>query len=144
MKTTDEILSSGRIIPADAGFDGGSGWITGLDRKKPKRHAVVVWSYGGGWDHVSVSWNNRCPTWDEMCEVKKLFFYPEEVCVQYHPPESEYVNQFPYCLHIWRCQQPGMPMPPSWMVGLKKGQSAESVIKQAEKELAAGEKAKGG
>lgn len=135
MKTTDEILASGRIIAADTGFDGGSGWVTGLDRKKPNHHAVVVWSTGGEWDHVSVSWRNRCPTWEEMCEIKKIFFYPEEICVEYHPAESEYVNMHPYCLHIWRYQQPGMPMPPAWMVGIKAGQSAGDVIREAEKAL---------
>src|SRR5262245_54586743 len=28
------------------------------------------------WDHVSVSLSHRCPTWDEMCWVKDLFFLP--------------------------------------------------------------------
>ena len=37
-----------------------------------------------------------------MCRVKDMFFHPEEVAVQYHPKESEYVNRHPYCLHIWR------------------------------------------
>ena len=136
MKTPMEILALGRIVGMRTADDGGSGWLTGLDRKKPEHMAAVVWSTGGGWDHVSVSWRNRCPTWEEMCEVKKLFFYPEEVCVQYHPPESEYVNYFPFCLHLWSFQEPGMPMPPAWMVGPKKGQSMRDAQRQAEKELA--------
>ena len=136
MKTPMEILALGRIVGMRTADDGGSGWLTGLDRKKPEHMAAVVWSTGGGWDHVRVSWRNRCPTWEEMCEVKKLFFYPEEVCVQYHPPESEYVNHFPFCLHLWRFQEPGMPMPPAWMVGPKKGQSMRDAQRQAEKELA--------
>ena len=131
----DEILASGRIIPAGTGIDGGSGWVPGLDRKKPNHYAAVVWSSGGGWDHVSVSWKTRCPTWEEMCEIKKIFFHPEEVCVEYHPAESEYVKMHPYCLHIWRYQQPGMPMPPAWMVGVKAGQSARDAVIEAEKAL---------
>lgn len=35
--------------------------------------AVVV-SDGDDWDHVSVSLQNRCPTWDEMCWIKAIFF----------------------------------------------------------------------
>ena len=130
MKTNAELQQERRIIVEQLGEDGGSGWIPGLDKKKPNRQARVVWSNGGGWDHVSVSWQDRCPTWDEMAKVKKLFFYPEEICVEYHPPESEYVNFHPFCLHIWRYQQPGMPMPSSWMVGPKKGQTQAQEIRE--------------
>jgi hypothetical protein len=64
-----------------------------------------VWaSNGGGWDHVSVSLNNRTPTWREMVHVKDLFFADEEVAMQLHPAKAEYVNHHPFCLHIWRPQ----------------------------------------
>lgn len=68
------------------------------------RSFFVVASDGGGWDHVSVSPCNqkRCPTWEEMCAIKDMFFEPEECAVQYHPPKSEYVNNHPFCLHLWR------------------------------------------
>lgn len=58
----------------------------------------------GMWEHISVTPKNqkRCPTWDEMCAIKKMFFEPEEECVEFHPKESEYVNHSEYCLHIWR------------------------------------------
>ena len=51
---------------------------------------------------ISVSLVDRCPTWQEMCGVKRRFFEPEDCVVQYHPPESTYVNDHPYCLHLWR------------------------------------------
>jgi hypothetical protein len=35
-------------------------------------------SVGLGWDHVSVSLPNRCPTWTEMDLVKDTFFSPTE------------------------------------------------------------------
>lgn len=75
--------------------------------------ATIVFSDGGGWDHVSVTvdWP-RCPTWEEMCEVKEMFFYPDECVVQYHPPSSRYRNLHPYCLHLWRPQGAEVPMPP--------------------------------
>lgn len=61
-------------------------------------------SDGSGWDHVSVSLATRTPTWEEMCWVKRLWFLPEEVVMQLHPAESEYVNYHPFCLHLWRPQ----------------------------------------
>lgn len=76
----------------------------------------VVASDGGGWDHVSVSPCNKkratCPTWEEMCAIKDMFFEPEECVVEYHPAKSEYVNNYPYCLHLWRPQRAEMPTPP--------------------------------
>lgn len=81
-----------------------------------QRHLRVVCSDGGGWDHVSVSCADRCPTWDEMEWVKRQLFDPKDCCVQLHPPIEEYVNRHPYCLHIWRPQNWEMPRPPVWMV----------------------------
>lgn len=71
------------------------------------------------WEHVSVSRRDRCPTWYEMCQIKAMFWDGEDCVVQYHPPESEYVNNHPYCLHLWRPVNTIVPMPPSFMVGVK-------------------------
>jgi len=69
------------------------------------------------WEHVSVSHQKRCPTWEEMCWVKDLFFDEEEVVVQYHPRKSEYVNYHPFCLHLWKPLQAALPTPPPIAVG---------------------------
>jgi hypothetical protein len=69
------------------------------------------------WEHVSVSTEKRCPTWEEMCWVKGLFFEEEEPVMQLHPPASEYVNYHPYCLHLWRPLEQLIPLPPSIAVG---------------------------
>lgn len=102
----------------------------------------IIASDGGGWDHVSVSLATRCPTWEEMCWVKRLFFEPDEVVMQLHPAETDYVNNHKFCLHLWRpqsqteieaireswgepwpygdLQSPGeIPTPETWMVGIK-------------------------
>ena len=80
----------------------------------------VIASNGGGWEHVSVSPLNAkrktCPTWEEMCAVKAMFFGPEERVVEYHPPESEYVNNHSYCLHLWRYTAGDFPHPPTAFV----------------------------
>lgn len=81
----------------------------------------VIASDGGGWEHVSVSPCNKkrkvCPTWEEMCAIKDLFFDPEERVVQFHPSRSEYVNDHPYCLHLWRWKEGDFPHPPMIFVG---------------------------
>ena len=86
------------------------------------RHAQVlriIASNGAGWEHVSVSRNDRTPTWDEMCHVKALFWEPEDCVIQYHPPASEYVNNHPHCLHLWRPVEGNVPMPPALLVGIR-------------------------
>lgn len=70
-----------------------------------------------GWEHVSVSTRRRTPNWREMCWVKDLFWEPHETVMQLHPPESEWISNHPYCLHLWRHVSREIPMPPSIMVG---------------------------
>lgn len=73
-----------------------------------------------GWEHVSVSRSERCPTWDEMCQIKDMFWEKDACVVQYHPAQSDYINNHPYCLHLWRPTDQTLPFPPRWMVGLCK------------------------
>ena len=72
-----------------------------------------------GWEHVSITKMKaqRPPTWGEMCEVKDLFWDAEDCVMQLHPPKSEYVNNHPNCLHLWRPVDADIPRPPSAMVG---------------------------
>ena len=69
-----------------------------------------------GWEHVSVSLADRCPTWGEMSWVKEQFWGEEECVLQFHPPRSKYVNHHEFTLHLWR--QIGVPveLPPAVMV----------------------------
>lgn len=71
---------------------------------------------GNGAFKVYVRKRATPPTWAEMCEIKHMFFEDEEVVVQYHPPKSEYVNNHPYCLHLWRPTSQEMPRPPKIFV----------------------------
>lgn len=84
---------------------------------KAKQNVFVIAGDGMGWEHVSVSRKDRVPTWDEMCQVKALFWDDEDCVVQYHPPKSEYVNVHPNCLHLWRPKDAPLPVPPKIMVG---------------------------
>lgn len=74
----------------------------------PGREIAIIASDGLGWEHVSVHCYQRrgkrqwTPTWEEMCWVKSLFWDSEDVVLQFHPRESEYVNLHPHTLHPWR------------------------------------------
>lgn len=79
----------------------------------------VIASNGGGWDHISVTPTNTkrgCPTWEVMCDIKKMFFEDDEIVLQYHPAKAEYINIYPCCLHLWRPQHEQIPTPPKYMV----------------------------
>ena len=70
------------------------------------------------WEHVSVSLSNRCPNWPEMCFVKSLFWDAEDTVMQLHPPQSTWINNHPYCLHLWRPLNAEIPLPPGIAVGV--------------------------
>lgn len=85
-----------------------------------------------GWEHVSacayryigdpvVKWprdvKQRTPTWKEMAYVKRLCWDAEDVVMQLHPRESDYVNCHPNVLHLWRPRHQAIPTPPSELVG---------------------------
>jgi hypothetical protein len=74
---------------------------------------------GIDWEHVSVSLSNRCPNWEEMCYIKNLFWDEEETVMQLHPPKSKWINNHPYCLHMWRPLKEEIPLPPEVAVGIK-------------------------
>lgn len=129
MKTVQEILSNGSIYSDDrvVSHDGIRGYLS-IERTDMS----FIASWGGGWDHVSVSPLNlyKIPTWEQMCKVKDIFFKPNESVIQVHPPKEEYVNNRPNCLHLWRCNYKEMLLPPSCFVGIKPGQTKEELYKE--------------
>lgn len=84
----------------------------------PTDHAAmtIVASNGEGWDHVSVSRQNRIPNWIEMEHVKRLFFREDETAMQLHVPTKDHISHHPFCLHLWRPHEAEIPRPPSWMI----------------------------
>ena len=70
----------------------------------------------GGLHSSKADWANRCPTWDEMCLVKDIFWQDDECVIQFHPPKSEYVNLHPYCLHLWKKIGEKADLPPKEFV----------------------------
>lgn len=136
MKTLEEIKGTPNLLVHSVSDDGGTGEIF----KAGKPYASVIWSYGGGWEHVSIAPYNRriTPDWDDMCRLKDMFFYDYECCVQYHPPKAEYVDNVPNCLHIWASLKKEMPRPPAFMVGIKPGQSRAEYLAEIDAYFAKG------
>ena len=123
MKRIFEIIADKKHIYSDRltiSVDGIKGFLNvdNLDMS-------FIASWGGGWDHVSVSpcKPNKVPTWNQMCIVKDIFFNEDEAVIQIHPPKDQYVNNRVNCLHLWRANDKEMLLPPSFMVGIRKGQT---------------------
>lgn len=65
---------------------------------------------GRRWLHVSLARRSDLPSWEDFREVKDLFIGPERRAIQVLPPENEYVNENPFCLHLWAClDDDGLP-----------------------------------
>jgi len=83
----------------------------------------VIASDGSDWDdcglpgeafeHVSVSLPARCPTWEEMDFVKRLFWRDDETVMQLHVPRTSHINMHNHCLHMWRPIGREIPTPPT-------------------------------
>lgn len=109
MRTWDEIGQDGRLLkdkwdvdPVNRERFSGKGWLK-VRGNRIADAAFVIWgSNENGWEHVSVSFPGRCPTWDEMCIAKDVFWREDEACIQVHPERAVYINIHNYCLHIWR------------------------------------------
>ena len=70
------------------------------------------------WEHVSVSYPDRTPSWEDMDKIKKMFWRDDETVVQFHPRESVKINNHEFCLHLWKMADTEYVLPPSILVGL--------------------------
>ena len=123
MRNIDEIKQTSGIVIKKEGKDGFGGTVFPIEYKNGKVKIVkdidkalhFMFSWGCGFEHLSVSTPIQCPTWEQMCKMKDIFWRDDEVCMQ-------------YCLHIWRPINQEIPMPPSIMVGLRKGKETEDLL----------------
>jgi len=103
---------------------GNNGFFVIPHPKIYKYYIQVQASDGASWEHASVSIAStvrkveRCPTWEEMCYIKNIFWDETDCVIQYHPPKSEYVNMHKYCLHLWRNTEIEIPVPQRELIGL--------------------------
>jgi hypothetical protein len=115
-------------VLASSAADGNNGAFS-IESPEPGWRLFLICSDGSQepdvadwqWEHVSVHASNgarlRTPTWKEMAYVKRLCWDGEDVVVQFHPRESEYVNCHPHVLHLWRPKNAEIPTPPALLVG---------------------------
>jgi hypothetical protein len=87
--------------------------------KYKKDRFQIIASDGMGWEHVSVTYykRNKTPNWDDMCYIKGLFWEEEEMVMELHPPKSQYINNHPHTLHLWKPKDVKIPAPPVILVG---------------------------
>ena len=115
-ETFSEIVENGRIRAGKMATNPGDpygAFILRYLRTMMRLHVIIGSDFG--WDHVSVSVLNkkkRCPTWDEMCWIKHLFFKDDEWAMQLHPPPNKNINIHPFVLHLWRPQEGEIITPP--------------------------------
>ena len=72
-----------------------------------EEHLLVVVKSINKWESCEVAvcgfiaggieYATRCPTWNEMCFVKDMFWSEDEVCIQYHPDKKNYMGNVPGC-----------------------------------------------
>ncbi len=63
------------------------------------------------WLHVSVATPSKLPTWEQLKFVKEVFIGRNKQAIQVLPSEARYVNQHPYCLHLFHCLEDSDPVP---------------------------------
>jgi hypothetical protein len=119
-------ITTGRA-KSDTSFGNNGAFRVPLRKGRTVYYASVIASDGAGWEHVSVSFENRTPTWEEMCQIKAIFWDSDDVVIQYHPRASDYVNMHRHCLHLWRPTDSEVPTPPPILVGLRPDMLTRSI-----------------
>ena len=112
MKAIKEIKENPKLEIRQTSIDG----VFGILHMPGLRKCTFIASWGGGWEHVSVCPENRTPSWDEMSQIKDIFWNDDEVVIQLHPAKSNHVNLMPNCLHLWRPIGQEIPAPPTLYV----------------------------
>ena len=119
------VAEGGELKSTEADGMNGAFWIPCYNAKTERYDLLgVISSDGGGWEHVSVTVQSskrsqgQAPSWEQMCRVKRAFWDEEETVVEYHVPMSEWVNEHPGCLHLWKKIGYEYPRPPGLFVGL--------------------------
>jgi len=98
-----------RVLPAGwQPLAAQAGGFVNQQRKLAAIFSVEREADGKRWIHVSVSHRDRVPTWDELTSAKRWLLGPDRWAISILPPEAEYVNDHPYCLHLWHCLDGGV------------------------------------
>lgn len=120
MRTLEEIKNNPKLRNIKIGEDGLTAdiHIGGWD-------GSLIFSWGGGWYHASISpYKKRImPSYDDMCQLKEIFWRDDEDAIHVYPRKENHVNNVENCLHLWSCKYAPMLLPPSCFIGYRKGQT---------------------
>ena len=127
MRDIDEIMKTMGLKIKAKKSNGFGGSIFPIEYKNGKAKIIqdydkvlnFMFSWTCGFEHLSVSTTVKTPTWEQMCKMKDIFWRDDEVCMQLHPAKENYINNMPYCLHIWKPINKEIPTPPNLMVGIR-------------------------
>lgn len=121
MRDVNEILNDRRVRKIYKNVDNGKVMKIKMEvhSTKGSDKALVCISKVLGWEHLSVSFKNKIPSWEVMNEMKEMFFKDDEDAFQYHPKKDDYINNNEYTLHIWRPLETTIPVPPHITVGIR-------------------------
>jgi len=118
--TSDDGVVGAFLVPTKS--------ISFLDKTKRLNqdgHVIQIISHDGsetGWEHVSVTINDNvtddtsAPNWQQMKVVKYAFWENDEVVMQLHPKEEDYVDLHKNVLHLWSPTDEKIPTPPKDLV----------------------------
>lgn len=53
------------------------------------------------WLHVSLSYEKRLPSYNDLVEVKEIFIGTGRQAIQLFPSREKHINFHPYTLHLW-------------------------------------------
>ncbi|KAA0888792.1 DUF7694 domain-containing protein [Oryzomonas rubra] len=76
-------------------------------RKGDKLYVLFTASHWPGddriWIHVSASFPNKTPSYQDMAEVKRLFVGEDRKAMHIFPARQYHVNIHEHCLHLFSC-----------------------------------------
>ena len=105
-----EVMNDTRIQPWSPFMNGYRGFLQLRCGKKRTFVFCATKDMNGDevYEHVSVSVadsHTKLPTWEEMCEVKDIFWDDDEEVHQIHPAKDDYlhgIGGLENVLHLWR------------------------------------------
>lgn len=62
---------------------------------------IIVSRDDGDW-HLSISREDRLPSWEEVREARYALIPDEVTMAMLLPPQTEYVNAHEFCFHLWQ------------------------------------------
>lgn len=70
---------------------------------------TVLKSIDAGRIHMSISHQDRYPTWGEIKEAREQFLPMGKFFAMIIPPTKYYVNMHPNCFHLWELREEDEP-----------------------------------